>query len=154
MRASIFISRNGVDPVVQSGQWDSVKRNPMLSIIHAAICSGPVFFLIVSYFVGPKNAPQSFLAQIGWIFGAGSAAASFFIPRLLAGGKEEINAGSEPSDSQGNLNFVQKIVQWAIVEAGALFNGVVYFSTGDSGSAAVSVAMILLLIYFRPTASD
>ncbi len=131
-------------PGSPSGYLCDVKSRGMLSLIHAAICSGPVFFLIAAYFAGPKD-QTSPLVEIGWAYGCLAAAAGFFIPSVLG----KFTASPDPNRSGAGL--VPKIIQWATVESGALINGVSYFLTGNQTSAGAAIALTLLLVYFRPT---
>ncbi|MCE9599834.1 MAG: hypothetical protein K8S54_17880 [Spirochaetia bacterium] len=119
-----------------------------LRIIHGAICSGPLVFLIVTYFTRTQIHSDPTLPYACLALGVGSVILSLFLPQILPSSK------SNPPSANSGPNIaayrVRKIVQWGVVESGALANVVAYFISGLEHSLAASIALVLWLAYLRP----
>jgi len=121
---------------------------PVHRIIHLALCTGPLAFLVVAHFTGPKNQTDPTIPYAAAALGCMAAGFAFFALRLFYKPVSREFADNVPA------YFTAKIIQWSMVEGAALFNGVAYFLTGMELSAGFSVALLLVLFYLRPLESE
>lgn len=127
----------------------------VLQIIHAALCTGSILFLVVASTITPApahtaiNAGDVPLVYVAIALAATMALVSGFLyHKKLA----EINFSAPV-----NIRFTQyisaSIIRYAPLEAAALFNIVVWLLTGNLIAAIVAGAVILYLISSRPVKS-
>ncbi len=133
-----------------SGQAERFPMNlpPIHRIIHLSLCTGPLGFLVVAYFTGPKNMTDQTIPYAAAAMGCMAAGFGFFALRLFYK-----PVSREFADNIAPY-LTAKIIQWAVVEGAALFNGFAYFLTGMELSAGFSVALLLVLFYLRPLESE
>lgn len=117
---------------------------PVHRMIHLALCTGPLAFLVVAHFTGPKDLNDPTIPYAAAAMGCMAAGFGFFALRLFY----------RPASREFAENLAPyltaKIIQWAVVEGAALFNGVAYFLAGMELSAGFSVALLLVLFCLRP----
>ena len=150
-----------------------------LTIIHFAITSGLVMVLAVFYMIGSgmlgEGAPPPSATDEGldaelfvplvFLMALGGAAASFFLPNIIASklkpvvGDSGASAGYQPLGAAELEELVRqyqqvKIVQWALLDGPGLFAGAVFFLTGRVEVLGAGALMIALLLYFRASRAD
>ena len=136
-------------------------------IIHIPLCMGLTMSMGAFYFVrsqGGVEAPPEDLIQNYLILGVAMAAMSsvmaFILPGMLLAKVRAIVADEvEPLTYDQLKEYVPKyqtakIVQWALVEGPGLLNGVFFFLTGHLPFLMIGGAMLLLLVFLRPSLKD
>lgn len=121
---------------------------PVHRILHLALCTGPLAFLVVAHFVGPKDMTDPTIPYAAVAAGSMAVGFAFFALRLF------YRPSSRDFDANLPSYLTAKIIQWAVVEGSALFNAVAYFLTGMQLSAGFAVALLLVLFYLRPLEAE
>lgn len=121
---------------------------PVHRILHLALCTGPRAFLVVAHFTGPKNLTDPTIPYAAAAAGCMAAGFSFFALRLF------YKPVSREFSENVPAYLTAKIIQWAVVEGAALFNGVAYFLSGMEISGGLAAALLLVLLYLRPQESE
>lgn len=121
---------------------------PVHRILHAALCTGPLAFLVVAHFTGPKNLTDPTIPYAAAAAGCMAAGTAFFALRFF------YRPVSQKFEENIPAYLTAKIIQWALVEGAALFNGVAYFLSGLEISGGFAAALLLVLLYLRPQESE
>lgn len=119
-----------------------------LRIVHLALSLSPVAFLVVGFFAGPKNMNDYTIPYAAAGVGVMAAAFGFAALRIF------YKPRSTKFEENLPAYFTAKIIQWAMVEGAAMFNGVAFFLTGFEISAGACAALVLALLYLRPLAAE
>ncbi len=124
-----------------------------LRIIHAGILLGPLGFLGVGLLIPRQTAPQPELMYAGIAAGLAAGFLSLVLPRLMLA---QFEGGTSDVPIKRRVVAYQsaKIVQWGVVEAATLFNGVVFFLSRSEFSGGFMVGLIGLLAFLRPSAAE
>lgn len=129
------------------------KVPAQLYIIHLALMLGPAFFALSLYFVVlPQATEQSLPKEQATVYEIVAAAMavigvgiSQLIPRFFFRGEKSVPLAKY---------VTMKIVQWALVEAAALFIAVVYFLTHDKNMLIPLGVLIAIMAFMRPTVDE
>lgn len=129
------------------------KVPPHLYIIHLALMLGPASFALSLYFFVLPQANELAMpkgqATIYQIVAAALAVIgvglSQIIPRFFFRGEKSVPLAKY---------ITMKIVQWALVEAAALFIAVVYFLTHDKNMLIPLGVLIAIMAFMRPTVDE
>ncbi|MBL8022183.1 MAG: hypothetical protein JNM27_21085 [Leptospirales bacterium] len=121
---------------------------PTQKILHIAMVMAPAIFLPIAHFLGSRDLLDPTIAYAAVGVGCVAAAASFFVLNLVYRGRS--------NSFQENLSpyLTAKLIQWAILEGSALFNGVAYFLSGFEYSLGLALGLLLLTAYWRPRESE
>lgn len=124
-----------------------------LRVIHAGILLGPLGFLGVGLLIPRETAPQPVLMYVGIAAALAAGFLSLVLPRLVLA---QFESGSSDVPIKRRVVAYQsaKIVQWGVVEAATLFNGVVFFLSGSEFSGGFMVGLIGLLVFQRPSVAE
>lgn len=132
------------------------QRFMQMKLIHLALCTGPIAFGAVVFFVLRPSfgAPTPESVQLEWIL-TGAALAlglggSAVVPGLL------FKKGGAGLALEATILQYQsvKIVQWALIEGPALMALVGHMLGGGEVSLAGAAVLIGLLLFRRPTVED
>lgn len=129
------------------------KVPTQLYMIHLALMLGPaVFALSLYFFVLPQATELALPKEQANIFGIAAAALavigvgfSQILPRFFFRGAKSVPMGKY---------ITMKIVQWALVEAAALFIAVVYFLTHEKNMLIPLGVLIAIIAFMRPTVDE
>lgn len=124
-----------------------------LYFIHLALMLGPAFFALSLYFLVLPQATEMAMpkeqASIYQVVAAALAVIgvgiSQIVPRFFFRGEKSVPLAKY---------ITMKIVQWALVEAAALFIAVVYFLTHDKNMLISLGVLIAILAFMRPTVDE
>lgn len=146
---------NSLDPCLREGLACSMKGTLLiLRVIHVSLLLGPASFLAIGLLEVRGSSPrggQPELFYLGIALGVVLGLASFIAPRLLVGRTPDAN---RPLAEGFGVYHTAKIIQWGLVEGGAIFNSVVVFLSGNQISAACAVGLIGLLAFHRPSRAE
>lgn len=130
----------------------TTSRFKTLQIVHGALCTGVILFLIITTFlrqgkghiaVEASDSPLLFVAVV-------LAVVAPFLSKYLY--QKQLNAIdlTSPLDKRFPQYISACIIRYAVMDAAALFNVVIWYLTGSLIAAIVAGALILLLIALRP----
>jgi len=125
--------------------------------IHLGILAGPSIFLTLCLTILKDRAvhENDNMAMIALVFSIGVIFLSFLIPKKFAHSVTASKAAfpNKPFSQFGKYQ-TYKIIQWYLLEVGALFNIVVFFLTKNSNSIYAGIALLVFIASRFPSIEE
>jgi hypothetical protein len=140
-----------------SGPDPYAGRLRVMRILHAALCLGVLFFLVIVLALGPLIQPPPAVPLVSYIlagFAVVSCALAWLMPRVApvsAGRQPGIKQQASDRDRWWGLYQTRLLLRCAPLEGGAFAQFIAYLLEGQPFSLGLGLALLLLLALQFPT---
>ena len=127
----------------------SPANTQTLRIIHLGMIGMPSVFIALCFTVLKERMviENETFYLVGLVFGIMASMAAFFIPSFLS------KAIKNENDRDTKYQSI-KIIQWGIIESGALLNAAFYYITGKQESIIISIILLIVLVSRFPSDTE
>lgn len=123
-----------------------------IGILHAALCISTAIIIFLLRFMGKDHVPSS-NGQVFFIVGIVIAAINLIISRMMLF-KTVTPAQQAPNlDTKLTLFRSGFIIQMALLEGAAIINIIFWFMGGNTFNLGISLGLLFLMVFRRPTRS-